>query len=95
MYKVLGLRQYNSFRMKNQNEDIYQTSDLCLAATLAISYPIEAVDKTNPRKVIFIFKRDSNLNNLLDEYWRQTLKVVPQDLFNQLKNLKTRIYEGG
>ena len=80
--------------MKNniQHEDYYQTCDLALAATISLFYPIEKIEKYNPRKSQFLFKRNEELNKLIQNYWRGSLRVEPQSYFNQLKLIKTRLY---
>jgi len=70
----------------------YKTSDLALATTLSLSFPIKSVDKTHPRRVLFVFKRNKSLDGIIESYWCEELKVEPQRFFNQLKNIKTRIY---
>ena len=72
----------------------FQTSDLALTATLCLFYPVELVDRSNLPRVVFIFKRSKEFDELIDSYWRGELKVEPQKFFNQLKNTKTRIYSG-
>lgn len=73
-------------------KDFYQSSDLALVCTLSLFYPIEAIDRTNPRKATFLFKRDEQLDELLESYWRRELKVEPQAYFSQLKAVKARLY---
>jgi len=73
-------------------QDYYLTSDLALSATISLWYPLDCVDKTDPQKVTFIFKRDDNLDQLIESFWRGSLKVEPQMYFNQLKAIKSRIY---
>lgn len=70
----------------------YQTSDIALAATIASLLPLEAVDKANPHKAKFIFRRTDKLDQLVDQYWRRELRVEPQSYFNQLKAVKARLY---
>jgi len=70
----------------------YQTSSLALSAAISLWYPIETIDKTNPHKATFLFKRDEKFDELLEAYWRQELKVEPQIYFNQLKTIKARLY---
>ena len=82
-------------QIKLLQNSLYQTSDLSLATTLSLSYPIEAIDKTNPHKAIFLFKRDENLDQLIESYWRGELKVRPAVFFNQLKVVKARLYGEG
>ena len=78
-------------RLKLNN--YYSTSDLALATAISLWFPIEAIDKTtDPHKAIFLFKRNENLDRLIEAYWRRELKVEPQAYFNQLKLIKSRLY---
>lgn len=73
--------------------DYYSTSDLALATAISIFYPVEAIDRQNPHKAQFLFKRNPELNQLIEGYWRGELKVNPATYFNQLKIIKARLYE--
>lgn len=75
-----------------EKENFYQNSDLALTTVISLSYPIEAIDKSNPRKANFILRRNENLDELIEEYWRGALKVEPQQFFNQLQIVKARLY---
>jgi len=75
----------------NQN-DFYKCSDLSLATTISLHFPIEAIDRQNPRKAEFLFARNQELDNLVESYWRGELRVEPQNFFNQLRIIKTRLY---
>lgn len=73
--------------------DYYSTSDLALAAAISLWYPLDCIDKTqNPHRAQFLFKKDQQLDELVDAYWRKELKVDPQAYFNQLKLIKARLY---
>lgn len=73
--------------------DYYSTSDLALASLISLYYPLEAIDKTqNPYKAQFIFKKEEKLNELIELYWKGEIRVEPQTYFNQLKNIKARLY---
>lgn len=79
--------------MNRNYDDIYfQTTDLSLAATIALSLPLDSVDKTIPTKAQFIFKRSKELDELIESYWKRELKVEPQMYFQSLKILKNRLY---
>ena len=79
--------------MKILNEDnFYRTHDLAIATAISLSYPIEAIDRQNPRRAEFLFRRNDNLDALIESYWRSELKVDPQSYFNQLRLIKARLY---
>lgn len=75
-----------------QEVNFYRTQDLALATVISLSFPIEAVDKSNPRKAQFIFKHSKTLDELIEGYWRGEVKVEPALFFNQLRVMKARIY---
>ncbi len=75
----------------NQN-DFYRTHDLAIATLISLSYSIESIDRQNPRKAEFLFKRKVGLDTLIESYWRGELKVEPQTYFNQLRIIKARLY---
>ena len=79
--------------MRLETDDYYSTSDFALAATISLWHPIDAIDKSNPRKSQFIFKRDDGLDKLIGAFWKNELKVNPLAYFNQLKAIKARLYE--
>jgi len=70
----------------------YKTSDLALATTISLSFPIESVEQTGGRRVVFVFRESEALDELVEAYWRCELKVEPQRFFDQLRTIKTRIY---
>ena len=53
----------------------YQTTDLALSAVISLSFPLDSIDKTTPTKAQFIFKRTEGLDELIEGYWKQELKV--------------------
>ena len=76
----------------NAEANYYYTSDLALATAISLLYPIDAIDRHNPRKASVLFKRNAKLNELLEAYWKRELKIEPQEYFNQLKAIKARLY---
>jgi len=76
-----------------QEKDFYRSSDISLCAALCCySYQIEAIDRQNSSKAIFLIKRDERLDDLIQLYFTHQLKVEPLSFFNFLKEIKTRIY---
>jgi hypothetical protein len=75
-----------------KEKKLFRTSDLALATTISLFYPIEAIDKQNPRKAYFVFKREEGLDELIEKYWKGELRIEPKAFFNQLRVVKARLY---
>ena len=80
--------------MQTQKSEFYKTADLALVAVILLLIPdsLEVLDRTNQRKVLFVFKKTDELIDLVDKYWKRELTVEPQSFFGQLKIAKVRIY---
>ena len=78
--------------IKTKN-DYWQTSSLPLVATISLYYPIVTIDKRDPRRAIFSFERDERLIQLVQDFWNNQLKVNPRKYFDQIKFIKSRLYE--
>lgn len=77
-----------------QNNNDFRTADLALTAALCVSgFIVEELDRVSPQRSVFVFEKGEGLLEAVNQYWRQELRVEPQDYFNQLKILKARIYE--
>lgn len=76
-----------------QQNNIYQTSDLACAAALSLFLPLHDVDKKDPRRACFIFERTAQLERIVVQFQRRELQVEPREYFDQIKALKTRLYE--
>ena len=74
------------------SSNTYVTSDLALATTISLQFPIQDIDRSNPRKAVFVFLRSPELENLVEGYFRNELKISPQTFFNQLRDIKSRLY---
>jgi|WetSurMetagenome_2_1015567.scaffolds.fasta_scaffold67445_3 hypothetical protein len=77
----------------NISNEFYTTADFNLAVTLSLSFPIDSIDRHDPHRVIFYFKRSDELDQHLESYWRHELRVEPQWFSGQQKAVKTRIYQ--
>ena len=78
----------------NQNNKDFRPADLALTAALCVSgFVVEEVDKVSPQRSVFVFQNGEKLLEAINQYWRQEMRVEPQDYFNQLKIIKARIYE--
>ncbi len=75
----------------NQNE--YSTFDLGLATTLiTLKYELIRLDRGNPRKVKFIFRKEKDIEQVVNDYFNDKIKLPALSLFNNQKNLKNRLY---
>lgn len=79
---------------ENTVPQFYKTSDLGLATSLSLFFPVREIDRSGPRKVLFVFNLTDELNDFVNKYWRNEIVVEPQTFTNQIKNIKTRIYSG-
>jgi len=79
----------------NQNNKDFRTADLALTAALCVSgFVVDEVEKIDARRSVFIFfDNTAELQEAVNKYWRQEMRVEPQDYFNQLKIIKARLYE--
>ena len=77
----------------NQNE--FSTFDLGLAAVLmTMNYELLELDRSNLKKVRFVFRREKNIEGVMTDYFNDKINLPAQTLFNNQKNLKNRIYTG-
>lgn len=75
------------------NNKMFLTFDLGLATCLvSLGYELWNLDKTNPKKVQFIFKRADGIDMVVNDYWQDNLKINARTLFDNQKMLKNRIY---
>ena len=75
-----------------KENDFLRSSDIALVSALGCyGYTIEAVDKVRS-KATFLIRRDRQLDNIIQQFWAGQLRVEPLAYFNQLKAIKTRIY---
>jgi len=71
----------------------FSTYDLGLATVLiTLGYKLLKLDKTNPKKVRFIFRQKKGIDQAMLDYWNDEIKLPAQTLFNNQKMLKNRIY---
>lgn len=71
----------------------FETQDIYLATTLCLWFSLERMNNDNPKKIIFIFLKSDEIENVVDQYWKGNIAVDPQKLFMQYKILKNRMYQ--
>jgi len=94
----------NKKLQKNQSEELQYiplddqknflyTFDLgCSAALTSVGFELVSLDKENPRKVQFIFRREVGIEKVVNKYWANLLEVKAREFFDNIKMLKNRIY---
>lgn len=71
----------------------FSTFDLGLAAVLlTLKYELLELDRSYPKKIRFIFKRERNLEQVINDYFDDKIELPAQSLLNNQKILKNRIY---
>ncbi len=76
-----------------EENNFFKSSDLSLISTLQLyGYHIEAMDRSSSEKIVFVIKRDEELDNLIQAFWSRSLRVEPLAYFESIKNIKSRIY---
>lgn len=71
----------------------FQTQDLNLSAVLiAHGFNLKQVTKNPNGKSTFFFASSKKIESTIQDYWSNNLLVNPQEIFNALKLLKSRIY---
>ncbi len=76
-----------------EGDEMFATYDLgCAAALITAGFVLVSLDKANPRKVQFIFRRETEIENIVDDYWADRLEVKARTFFDNIKACKNRIY---
>lgn len=71
----------------------FSTFDLGLAAVLlTLKYELLELDRSYPKKIRFIFKRERNIEQVINDYFDDKIELPAQSLLNNQKILKNRIY---
>lgn len=76
-----------------ENDEVFATYDLgCAAALITAGFAVVSLDKANPRKAQFFFRREIGIEDVVDDYWADRLEVKARAFFDNTKMLKNRIY---
>lgn len=74
-------------------EKEFSTFDLAASAALiSKGFELISLDKSNPRKVLFIFRNQHGIKKVVEDYWADHLEVRSRTFFDNIKMLKNRIY---
>jgi len=75
------------------DEKEVSTSDFDLSVTLICKgYNLETIDSQHNGKLVFVFKNNAGISDVVEGYWSNRITVSPLDFANARKNLKSRIF---
>lgn len=90
MKSLLPNNQYANAALAVDN---FQSYDLgACAALVSVGYELISLDKTNPRKVLFIFQNEHGIEQTVKDYWSDKLQVNARSMFDNIRMLKNQIY---
>ena len=77
-------------------DKVYETSDIYIATILlTLGYQLDSVNKENPKRVVFNFAEEDEIEQTVKDYKDRRLRPEPMQLFTNFRYLKNRIYEEG
>jgi hypothetical protein len=72
---------------------VFTTYDLgCSTALLSAGFKLLNIEKSNPKKALFIFKKSKRIESVANSYFSDNLKVKARSFFDHLKALKNKLY---
>lgn len=73
--------------------ETFTTYDLGVsAALLCADFELLTVDKDKPEKALFIFRRETKIEEIANSYFSNKLNVKARSYFDHLKALKNKLY---
>ncbi|MES2216408.1 MAG: DUF5659 domain-containing protein [Patescibacteria group bacterium] len=78
---------------EDDESSVFTTYDLGVsAALLCLGYELERLDRDNPRKALFVFKKRHSIEAYANDYFSDQLKVKARSFFDSIKALKNKLY---
>jgi hypothetical protein len=72
---------------------VWTTYDLGVSAALTCAgFELLQVEKSNPRKALFVFRRTDGIDDAADQYFADRLELKARAFFDAIKALKNRLY---
>ena len=77
----------------SSGDEFFSTTDLGIAAALLTeNFELLNLDKSDPRKVRFVFRRDDGIIKVADDFWSNRLEQKVRSFWENVKVLKNRLY---
>jgi hypothetical protein len=72
---------------------VFTTYDLgCSTALLCADFELLTIKKDDPRKALFVFRKQSGIEETANKYFADRLEVRARSYFDHLKALKNKLY---
>ena len=72
---------------------VFTTYDLgCSTGLLCAGFELLDIEKSNPKKALFTFKREGNIDEVANSYFADKLTVKARSFADNLKALKNKLY---
>ena len=70
----------------------FRSSDLALVAFLVLRFAVVEIDRSTPKRAVFVFQKSEELEQQVNLFWAGQIKIEPRAYFESIKGIKTRIY---
>ncbi len=78
---------------EDDEASVFTTYDLGVsAALLCLGYKLIRLDRDDPRKALFVFRKDADIDSYANQYFSDQLKVKARSFFDSIKALKNKLY---
>jgi hypothetical protein len=72
---------------------VFTTYDLgCASFLLCLGYKLVSLDRDNPRKALFVFRREPRIEEYANKYFTDEVEVKARSMFDSIKALKNKLY---
>ena len=80
-------------KTKKPSFEIFSTYDLGVSsALLCAGFELVSVEKDNPRKALFVFKKGVGIEETANSYCADKLELRARSFFDAIKALKNKLY---
>lgn len=80
-------------RVPLEGDEVFTSYDLGVSAALVTAgFSLLTLDRANPRKVRFIFRRETGIEKVADDFWSDRLEQKSRSYWDNIKTLKNRLY---
>ncbi len=77
-----------------ENDNVYYTSDLILASTLAtLDYPLKTIQPYQDNRFHFVFGKDSNIDGIVTQFKNDKIAVEPKKFTYHYKSIKEKLFD--